>query len=292
LSNPKETLKKVMSLMAKKPQTQHYSRGKMANLPYRFHTPVPRYFSDIGWLNPKKSMYFKTLAFLTWSFARCNLEPRIICWDDKEIKLEPFEFICGRITCSEEMGLTQDELRTQIKKFINARLLEKTPNSSPNRFTCYKWLTARFTQEYPQQNPRPAPNSPLSHPHKRNEKTERPSEIKDDSFGVCGNVHNSFKTNLQTSMIDDLPKYFYEYKFQNGSTINPKVLIRWLRDYEHEAIYKALRYYEKMFSKNVIPKPEAYVQKVLTNRFWESDELRLKCNERETMYNKQKHSNQ
>lgn len=250
----------------------------MTELPYRFHTPIPRYFDDVGWLNPNKATHLNTLAFLFWSFKRCNLDQRIVCWDNKELELEPFEFICGRVKCSEEMGLTEDELRTQIKIFVKAGLLEKTPNSVPYRFNCYKWITSRFPKMHPQENPQLIPDQSPREPHKRDEETNRLKDVKDVSLGGCGNVHN----------LEDLIKFFAEYKFKNDTSIKPVTLLRWLKTYPQEEIYKSLCYYEKMDLKKEIPKPEAYVEATLQKRFWESDQMRSECLQREAEHRKQK----
>lgn len=250
----------------------------MTEFPYWFQTPIPRYFHEVGWLNPQKAMYLKTLAFLFWSFGRCNQKQRITCWDNRELELEPFEFICGRVKCSAEMGLTEDEFRTQIKIFTNAGILEKTPNSVPNRFSCYKWVTSRFSKRYPQENPQLLPDQSPSEPHKRDEETNRLKDIKDVSLGDCGNVHN----------LGDLITFFEEYKFKDGTSINPVTLLRWLRIYSQEEIYKSLCYYEKMDLKKKIPKPEAYVESTLKKRYWESDEMRSECRGREAKHKKQK----
>lgn len=270
----------------------------MSKLPYRFHTPIPRYFFETGWLNPKRPTYFNTLTFLYWSFKRCNNDPHTVCWDSKKLTLEPFEFICGRHTFAEEMGRTPDEFLTQVKNFINAGLLEKTPNSVRNRFNCYKWLVGRFSSNDTQQYPQQLLNSYPSHPHKRNEETNRSLDLKDDSSGVSGNVHMSSNSVLplpsycslesHSESNIDIFKFASDFIFHDTSRINEQVLLRWLKKFEHLEIYKSLLYYKKMASTQTIVNPEAYVESCLSNRYWESDEMRSECREREAKHKKQK----
>lgn len=138
----------------------------MAEIPYFFDTPIPKYFRETGWFGTPNSV-----LFLTWAFSKCSIEKRIVVHDCKEITLQPYEFITGRGKSSADSLLTEDAFRHQLKSFINAGLLKKTPNSTPNRFTCYVWVTERFSKPNPQLNTQLTPNSPpTEHPQSRRKK--------------------------------------------------------------------------------------------------------------------------
>lgn len=138
----------------------------MSEIPYFFETPVPKYFRENGWYkNPN------TILFLTWAFAKCSIEPRTIVHDSKEIKLQPFEFITGRGKSSADCFLTEDAFKHQLKILQNAGFLKKTPNSVPNRYTCYVWVTELFCKHNTQLNSQLNANcAPTERPQSRYKK--------------------------------------------------------------------------------------------------------------------------
>jgi len=117
-----------------------------AEIPFYFD-PIPRYFRSKGWL--KKT---KAAAFILWAFGRCSYELREGVHDNQRIVLEPYSFIFGRRVCSEETGLTENEVRNQVNSFIKAGLLRKCPNKTPKRFTILRWVTVHFSEGVHQQN--------------------------------------------------------------------------------------------------------------------------------------------
>lgn len=133
----------------------------MSEIPYYFDTPSPRYFRETGWFKNPKSR-----AFISWCFERCSSETHEISHDGQRIILKPYQFIFGRFVCSEETGLTEDEVRTQQLSMEKAGYLKKAPNKTPKRFTIYEWSTAVFLKSYPQVKPQLTPKSPPSNPHK------------------------------------------------------------------------------------------------------------------------------
>lgn len=266
-------------------------REEMAKLPYRFHTPIPRYFHDTGWIYPKNPTGKNVLVWLCWAFARCYGESHNVYHDGRMLLLEPFEFIYGRNKCAEEVGLTVDEVRTIVDNLLKAGLLEKTPNSTTKRFTCYKWITSRFEDYKPQQNPQAIPNTPPTIPHKRNEETPRSLDLKDGSLGGCGKVDNKIDSTVYpTDFVDDPYKYILNNEFKDGSKVPEHVLARWLRDYSTHEIYKSLIYYQKMSSNQQINKPIAYVEAALKERYWESNDLRDGAKDKEGKFQKEKGS--
>src|SRR6185437_7455034 len=148
----------------------------MSKIPYMF-TPIPTYFKEKGWFDN-----YKTLIFVSWAFSKCSCEPRKIFHDFKEITLEPFEFIAGRLSSSKECRLSENEFRHQLISMEKAGLLKKTPNSITNRFTCYKWVIEVFSENSNQLNNQPTTNRPPTDHHKLDirykKEEEQPSDLK------------------------------------------------------------------------------------------------------------------
>ena len=136
-------------------------------IPYFFDTPIPKYFRETGWFNTANSV-----LFITWAFSKCSPDTRTVVHDHKEITLAPYEFITGRAKSSAECLLTEDAFKHQLKIMQKAGFLKKTPNSVPNRYTCYVWLTERFSKTNAQHNAQLTPNSrPTERPQSRIKKT-------------------------------------------------------------------------------------------------------------------------
>ena len=86
----------------------------------------------------------------------------------------------------------------------------------------------------------------------------------------------------------DLYTFANNYEFPNKERINEKVLTRWFGIYGPEEVYEAIRHYEKNNEVKFIPKPEAYMESSLKNRYWETSKLREKTKEREKHHEKEK----
>lgn len=167
----------------------------MAEIPYFFETPIPKYFRENGWYTSQNSV-----LFLVWAFSKCSLEKRTIVHDSKEITIQPFEFITGRGKSSADSLLTPDAFRHQLKLFLNAGLLKNTPNSTPNRFTCYRWMTERFCKTNPQLKHQLSANcTPTEHPQsirkKRRSKEDHPSIPSDQDDGMIDDSSSKLKEN-------------------------------------------------------------------------------------------------
>jgi len=135
-----------------------FLRGVMSEIPFSFF-PVPTYFRDQGFFkNPKARL------FIYWCFERCSNQGREVFHDGQRIFLKPYQFIFGRRVCSEETGLTEDEVRTQQTTNEAQGFLQKIPNKTPNRFTIYEWSTEAFSKHNPQVNPQQIPNKPPTTP--------------------------------------------------------------------------------------------------------------------------------
>lgn len=161
----------------------------MSELPFYFHAPTPRYFRDNGLLKNQKN-----LAFITWCFERCSPEERIIFHDNQKITLKPYQFIFGRPTCSDATGLTDDEIRTQQKRWENLGFLKKAPNKTPNRFTIYEWVLTAFLKDDPQLKPRQTPDGSPTNPHNQDIKKTRSKED-----------HHPYPSSENDGLTDDFP---------------------------------------------------------------------------------------
>lgn len=139
----------------------------MSKIPYYFEMPIPQYFRDMGWLkNPTMS------SFLRWAFAQCKHVKRSVSLTNREIEIEPYEFVFSRKACMEETGLSAKQIRSCIEKLKGKKrataknqktpgensvfpvkklekgnhLLQKRATVISNRFTIYKWSVELFSK--------------------------------------------------------------------------------------------------------------------------------------------------
>ena len=118
----------------------------MAKIPYFFETPVPKYFRESGWFENENA--FK---FIIWAFSKCSPESRNVVMQGKEITLEPFEFIAGRLSSPKECFMTEKQFRGIADRMQAEGILKKTANSRANKYSCYVWVVERFTNEVKEQ---------------------------------------------------------------------------------------------------------------------------------------------
>lgn len=140
----------------------------MSEIPYYFETPVPKYFRATGWFDNEN-----TFKYVTWAFSKCQTQSHKTVIEGKEITLAPYEFISGRLTSSKECFLTENQFRNQQKSLLDAGLLKKTTNSLTNHYTCYIWVTERFSKINNQPNNQPGTNRPPTDHHKSEDKKDR-----------------------------------------------------------------------------------------------------------------------
>ena len=256
----------------------------MSEIPYYFKMPVPLYFYDGGWFKSQN-----TFKFVTWAFSKCQNIIHKEIHDGKEIILDPYEFIAGRNSSAESCFLTPDEFRTQLITQLKAGNLKKSPNSVPNRFTCYKWVTERFSKSSPQLKPQQVPNSSPTNPHKRRTKKEDDIDIEDDRLERQESPFIK-KTYSFNASIDEMMQWLHEYTFPNpfNEKITEKCLIRWFSLYDVIEIVKSVKYAEKMHKKKPKDNLEAYIELTLKKQFWKTDELRELAKGREKEHKKQK----
>ena len=264
----------------------------MSEIPYIFETPIPSFFRENGWFKSDNA-----LKFITWAFSRCSIYEHEICHDNQRIILKPFQFIFGRRICSTETNMSEMEVRTQQISMEKAGYLKKAPNKTPNRFTIYEWVTGAFLNSDNQQNNQKTTNKQPTSNHKLERNNVIVSFVKD--VRGCGNVHNSsIEENSSFSQgafsLDSLSsfdahmEFISTFRFLNGLGVNEKVQARWLIKYPIHEISASLQYLVKMRNKKAIPKEEAYVEKCLTLRWWETNKMREEATKREKQYEKER----
>lgn len=109
--------------------------------------PIPKYFFEKGWFKDHNC-----LIYVNWAFSRCTATSKNVFFLHKEIKLEPFEYISGLHECSKETGLSVRQIRTQQDHLMFSQILEKSTNKSTNKYTVYRWVTAKFSEYGDKQN--------------------------------------------------------------------------------------------------------------------------------------------
>ena len=138
----------------------------MSEIPYYFEFPVPKYFRESGWFENEN-----TFKFVTWAFSRCSSDPHKVIMDGKEVILEPFEFIAGRLTSHKECHLTEKQFRGQAERMQKEGILQKRANSRANRYTVYGWVTERFCKTTGQLKGQQRANSGPTEGHKQELRT-------------------------------------------------------------------------------------------------------------------------
>ena len=129
----------------------------MAKLTFTF-TPIPTYFRDHGWFKNHNMV-----IYVNWAFSRCSSTSRKEYFLQKEVELGPFEYISGRDACSEEIGLSPQNIRTVQNRLTEGGLLKKLTSKSTNKFTVYRWMTEAFSILLNQQNnQQPTSNQPAA----------------------------------------------------------------------------------------------------------------------------------
>lgn len=120
----------------------------MSKIPYFFETPVPKYFRESGLFKNEN-----TFKFVTWAFSRCQSVPHTEYLDNyKKVLLQPFEFVAGRLSSPAECFMTESAFRVQLNNLQKAGFLKKTTNSVTNQYSCYIWVTERFSKDSDQRN--------------------------------------------------------------------------------------------------------------------------------------------
>lgn len=211
----------------------------MSEIPYYFDTPIPRYFRENGWFkNPKM------LIFLHWAFARCSTEKRVIYHIQKAIELDPFEFIFGRRICSEETGLTENEIRSCIHQLNHTpfgTFLQKATSKSTNKYTVYKWSITGFSKTNNQQRNQQTTSRPPADHHKSDHKIIDLIDI--DLIDSAG-AQEIFE-NANPNMTRNNLEHNIDYQDTHGTQEPQIVKILKEKNYSSEEISSALERYKK-----------------------------------------------
>ena len=180
-------------IISEPPNLYKQTGALMSKIPYFFDTPVPKYFREKGLFKNEK-----TWKFVTWAFAKCSNQSWTMEYDNCEITLQPYEFICGRNKSSAECFLTPKEFRGQLNSLLKRQLIRKGANTKANRYSSYVWAVERFSETKGQLNGQlkgqPRANSgPQS--RRREEEEDKRNHPSTPSFENKGN---------QDGKIDDL----------------------------------------------------------------------------------------
>lgn len=191
----------------------------MSEIPYYFETPVPKYFRETGWFESEHM--FK---FITWSFAKCQNVPHKEIYYGREILLAPFEFIAGRLSSPKECFLSENIFRNQINQLLSAGLLVKSTNSLTNKYTCYIWVTDRFSKNNNQQNNQQITNRPPTDNHKsrRKKNISKENHPSIPSVGDEG-MSDDFSSNLEK---EEVKTEIYQGIFLTQSELDACVKIK------------------------------------------------------------------
>lgn len=117
----------------------------MSKIPYYF-IPIPQYLDDTGWLNDPK-----TERLVRFLFRRCRAEGHRIFHCGREIYLEPFEFIFGRDSVADSIGLSGKEVGNRMEKFRDSNLVCTVDSKRHSKYTVYRWMTENFDENRGQQ---------------------------------------------------------------------------------------------------------------------------------------------
>jgi hypothetical protein len=171
----------------------------MSKIPYTF-TAIPKFFRQSGMFKNAKNV-----AFVMWCFERCSPDNSSIFFNDRMVELDPYEFIFGRTTCSEETGLTENEIRTQLKRWENCDLLKKTTSKTTNRFSVYKWSVSLFLNDDHQLNHQQTTSRPPADHHNQEAKNLRIKERTSSSLPPSTQTEMT-----ESEMMDELNDFFPE----------------------------------------------------------------------------------
>lgn len=205
----------------------------MSEIPYFFHTPVPKYFSETGWFDNPNS-----ILFITWAFARCSPDPKTTVHDYTELNLEPFEFITGLGKNSKESHLSEGAFKHQLKMLVKAGLLKKTTNSRANRFTCYVWVWSKFCKPNNQLNNQLTTNSqPTEQPQSRRKKIRSKKDLPSSLPSVDGEDKGMIDDSLSIDKIE-----IYQGVFLTQAEIDECVKSRGDLDTVKSIIHQAMNW--------------------------------------------------
>lgn len=186
----------------------------MSKIPFCFEIS-PSYFRKNGWFKPTPNgSHFKTIAFITWCFSRCQAIRHKIFHDNREIELEPFEFVFGRRTCALETGLTDKEIRGQQKRLMETGFLQKRASKKANKYSIYIWITESFTEKKGQQEGQQrASKGPARGPQTRTEEQQNKENVmsRTNALMLTVNKKNSHGKEF-TASLEELFSYSIRLK--------------------------------------------------------------------------------
>ena len=202
------------------------------------------------------------LRFIFCLMRRVFAYPKIIHLKDRPepLYLEPFEFMYGRETFSQEAGISECSARTRMKHLINLGYVEKVTKKSTIKYSVYRLIKEAFRQNSSQHiNQKDNHQVDVPDSHKQETKIQKIKDIK---------KANAVSVSLSLSQQKDVIE-IHNYCISYGATITEKVVERWVYKHSKEAIFENLKLL--LLQKDSIRNPEAWMQEALKRKFAEKN---------------------
>lgn len=151
------------------------------------------------------------LCFCVWIFSRITYAKKIIHFNGSTIFLEKGEFVFGRKKCNEETGISEQTIRTYLKRLIRVGLIENVTVKSTNKYSVHRVCLEHFEEITNQQNHHGLTISQPSTNHKQ-EKEQDVKECKRDAFQESESL-------FPASLTSQAEKRFRELSFEERKAI-------------------------------------------------------------------------
>jgi hypothetical protein len=269
-------------------------------IPYNF-TGIPNFLIESGWVKDHK-----TLALFLHLFYRIRYEPHIEFIEGKEVVLDAFEFVFGRDSVSQEVGLTSREIRTRIKQITTSKMAIKVTSKTTSKYTVYRWVKEHFMKKVDQQNDQQSDQqndieTTSTATTKKNEDANiSKSYMKDEKTFVRhgGNVHNSQAhyehsphalispftqitaspekqtSSLSSENASDIERLFVRvasFRLMDGTPLKNESIQKWSSKHTTQDLLVILDWFDDMQNKKFKSGEilgEAYLQDGITQGWW------------------------
>lgn len=203
------------------------------------------------------------IRFVVWMMHRVRPFPNQIPIKNRrmQLKLDPFEFMFGRMKCAEEAGISQKNARTRLEQLIGLGYVEEVAHKRDSNYTVYRLVKTAFKQNSGQHNGQETDSQKdQSFGHKRK------TEVIEDKFIIGSVIDNK---EVSSSLLSDKQKedisIFIMYCESKNLAINKPSLSRWILKYDVEFISSTLSLLEN--KKDSIKKHEAWMETALRENY-------------------------
>lgn len=120
----------------------------MSKIPYNFRAIPDEFLTDEFIDDPIM------MRFIRWIFKRISTKGSSVSIKNrsKNLELEPYEFIYGRLKCSEEAGISLKQAERKLGQLVGSNWCSKVGSKSGSTFSVYRLMTGNFVQNGGQQN--------------------------------------------------------------------------------------------------------------------------------------------